>query len=305
LLRRTLLLLVPAALLLGACGDDEPTSSTSATADASALDEIDVTPGRDGAAPTLEFETPFAIETTAVRVLAEGDGEATAEGDLAIFDFLILNGADASEIGSSYDIDPAEVIVNGELLKGLHDALLDLPAGSQALVGLPAGEGPSADGGAETTTLLYIDLVDVRRPLSRAEGTSVERAAGLPSVELGADGEPTITLPATDPPVDLVAQLLIEGKGAAVETGQTVIVHYTGVQWDTGAVFDSSWPDSPASFPIGTGDVIPGWDKGLVGQPVGSQVLLIVPPADGYPEGNETIPAGATLVFVVDILEAH
>ena len=303
MLRRPLLLFVTCALLVHACGDDEPTSSTSTTADASALDEIAVTPGRDGAAPTLEFETPFELGTTAVRILAEGDGEAAAEGDLAIFDFLILSGTDASEIGSSYDIDPAEVIVDDELLEGLHDALLGLPAGSQALIGLPPGEGPSDD--SDATALLYIDVIDVRRPLSRAEGAPVDPAAGLPSVELGPDGAPTITVPDTEPPAELVAQLLIEGEGAAVEAGQTVIVHYTGVQWDTGEVFDSSWTGSPASFSIGTGDVIPGWDKGIVGQPVGSQVLLVVPPADGYPEGNDAIPAGATLVFVVDILEAH
>jgi len=93
-----------------------------------------------------------------------------------------------------------------------------------------------------------------------------------------------------------------------VETGQTITVHYTGVLWDTGEVFDSSWESgSAASFPIGTGGVIAGWDKGLVGRTVGSQLLLVIPPADGYADAGSgsTIPPGATLVFVVDILDAR
>jgi peptidylprolyl isomerase len=127
-------------------------------------------------------------------------------------------------------------------------------------------------------------------------------------VTLADDGAPTITVPDTDPPAELIAQPLIEGEGAVVETGQTITVHYTGVLWDTGEVFDSSWESgSPASFPIGTGGVIPGWDKGLVGRTIGSQVLLVIPAADGYGAtgSGESIPPNATLVFVVDILDAR
>ena len=76
--------------------------------------------------------------------------------------------------------------------------------------------------------------------------------------------------------------------------------------WADGTVFDSSWTrKSPATFAIGTGNVIPGWDKGLVGKKVGSRVLLLVPPADGYADKAQgKIPANAALVFVVDILDA-
>jgi peptidylprolyl isomerase len=71
-------------------------------------------------------------------------------------------------------------------------------------------------------------------------------------------------------------------------------------------VFDSSWESgSPATFEIGTGAVIPGWDEGLVDQTVGSQVLLVIPPAKGYPKGSPdgSIKPTDTLVFVVDILD--
>jgi peptidylprolyl isomerase len=136
----------------------------------------------------------------------------------------------------------------------------------------------------------------------------VEPVEGLPTVELAEDGAPTITVPDTEPPTELVAQPLIEGEGAEVEAGQRITVHYTGVLWDDGETFDSSWErGSPATFDIGTGAVIPGWDEGLVGQTVGSQVLLVVPPDKGYPEGSPdgSIEAGDTIVFVVDILDAR
>jgi peptidylprolyl isomerase len=86
-------------------------------------------------------------------------------------------------------------------------------------------------------------------------------------------------------------------------------VHYTGVIWGSGKQFDSSWDRrTPADFTIGTGNVIPGWDTGLVGQTVGSQVLLVVPPDQGYgSNGNSQagIAGTDTLVFVVDILDAY
>jgi peptidylprolyl isomerase len=124
-------------------------------------------------------------------------------------------------------------------------------------------------------------------------------------VKLAANGEPTITVPKTDAPTALKIADLKKGTGKTVKTGDTVTVHYTGVVWSTGAVFDSSWTrGQPASF--ATTGVIPGFGKALVGQKVGSQVIAVIPPADGYgssvPANQTAITATSTLVFVVDIL---
>ena len=94
--------------------------------------------------------------------------------------------------------------------------------------------------------------------------------------------------------------------------GDTVVVQYTGVNWRTGQVFDASWKHGtrqPFGFTIGASpsQVILGWDKGLVGQTVGSRVLLVIPPADGYGKTGSPqahIKGTDTLVFVVDILGA-
>lgn len=306
-MRRALsLLLFPLLLVLGlgGCGDDESSSP---------LDDVEVT-GDDGEQPTLEFEQPFSVEETTRSILSDGDGEAVTDGSTAIFHFLFVNGRDGSEFGSSYDLEPAEVVIDDQLMAGVQTVLDGLKAGSRVVAAIAPADGFGPQGGdpdngleADDTLLLVIDLIDVRTPLARAEGETVDPPEGLPTVELDEDGAPTISLPEDKTvPAETVAQVLIEGEGDVVESGQSITVHYSGVLWDTGETFDSSWDGSPATFPIGTGGVIPGWDKGLVGQTVGSQVLLVIPPGDAYAErGSGPVPPDAALVFVVDILDAR
>jgi peptidylprolyl isomerase len=133
--------------------------------------------------------------------------------------------------------------------------------------------------------------------------------AALPKVvgEPGA-GNPAVHIPAgVKPPSGLVADVLIQGHGKAVAKGQTLLMQYTGVDWNTGKNFDSSFSRKAAfTTAIGEGTVIAGWDQGLVGKHVGDRVLLVVPPSLGYgPQGGQSsagIGANDTLVFVVDIV---
>jgi peptidylprolyl isomerase len=316
--RRTLPALLVSLALLAACGSDaadtgRTSAASAACPSAKALDAVKVTEAK-GKAPALDFKKPFSVDKTACRVIHEGDGDVLAKGSTAIFNFVFVNGRDGKELSSSYGGDqPAEVVLDDKLLRGVRVGLEGVRAGSRVLVAItpddgfgPKGDDPQSGMKATDTLLFFADVTDARTPLARAKGTTVTPKEGLPTVTLAKDGAPTITVPKAAPPAELVAQPLIEGKGPKVASGQTITVHYTGVLWDTGEEFDSSWKSgSPASFPIGTGGVIAGWDKGLVGRTVGSQVLLVVPPADGYPNGSGSIPPGATLVFVVDILDAH
>ncbi len=104
----------------------------------------------------------------------------------------------------------------------------------------------------------------------------------------------------------LKVDTIVRGTGPAVTPGQTITVNYVGVLYGNGKQFDSSWDrGQPVQFPIGTGNVIEGWDRGLVGVPVGSRVQLDIPAAQAYgdrPSGGR--PAGP-LRFVVDILAAQ
>jgi peptidylprolyl isomerase len=157
--------------------------------------------------------------------------------------------------------------------------------------------------------LTAVDVVDVvaTQPLpARASGTPVAPSAALPTVTLDANGKPSLAVSRTTAPSSLVVQPLIQGSGPAVTSGQTLVVHYTGWLWD-GTQFDTTW-DGGVPYVvshIGQNQVIKGWDQGLVGQKVGSQVLLVVPPDLGYgSDAQGSIPANSTLVFVVDILAA-
>jgi peptidylprolyl isomerase len=193
---------------------------------------------------------------------------------------------------------------------------LGTSVGSRVLIAIAPKEGLAtnakkngAKGVKDTDTLLFVvDVKSTRTPLTRATGDAVTPAAGLPEVTLGKAGKPTVTMPDGNAPTDLVVQPLIKGTGSAVAAGQSITVHYTGMIWNSGKQFDSSWDrGAPAEFTIGTGNVIPGWDSGLVGQTIGSQVLLVIPPDQGYGSTGNTnagIKGTDTLVFVVDILDA-
>lgn len=126
--------------------------------------------------------------------------------------------------------------------------------------------------------------------------------------------KPTITIPAGPPPKQLVEQTLIAGRGPVVKAGDTVITNNVGEIWPTKAgsapkVFDSSFAEGgPDGFVIGTGEVIPGFDKTIVGKRLGTRLLLSIPPADGYgATGNSEagISGTDTLVFVVDLLSDY
>lgn len=133
-------------------------------------------------------------------------------------------------------------------------------------------------------------------------------ALTLPQISGDFGTKPSISFPGGAAPEGLVVRVLRPGSGAIVEPGQEIEVNYLGQIWD-GQVFDNSFDrGQPLTFPIGVGMVIGGWDDGLVGQAIGSRLLLSIPPEHGY--GPRGVPQAGikgmdTLVFVVDILDAR
>jgi peptidylprolyl isomerase len=108
-----------------------------------------------------------------------------------------------------------------------------------------------------------------------------------------------------EPPSDLVVEDIVVGEGPQAQQGNNVTVHYVGVSFDSGAEFDASWNrGQPFRFPLGGGQVIQGWDDGVVGMKVGGRRKLVIPPHLAYGDrgaGGEIKP-GETLVFVVDLI---
>jgi peptidylprolyl isomerase len=266
--------------------------------------------------PTVTFHKPFAVKKTTDEVVTPGTGATLAKSQTITFDYLLVDGRTGKELETSYGKTPSSLTIDkSKTLTQLVSSLTGQKVGSRLLVAIAPKDGVAkklkTSSVKKTDTLLFvIDVKTVRTPLARATGEPVAPVEGLPTVTLAADGKPTITVPAgAAAPTQLVSQTLIKGTGAAVAAGQTVTVHYTGVIWASGKQFDSSWDKGqPFDVVIGKGNVIAGWDEGLVGQTVGSQVLLVIPPDKGYgTTGQESagISGTDTLVFVVDILDAY
>lgn len=302
-----------AALVLAGCG----TASSGAPAiptPVTSLDAVTVT-GEDGAQPAVAFGRPFTAAKTDRRILVPGKGTEVTAGQRVSVNYVGVNGTDGKVFDTSWGKAPVTFLIDPKkVIKGFADGLVGVPVGSRVLLAIPPADGygiqgqPAAGIGPTDTLIFVIDVKSANQVLTRATGTPVPPKKGLPVVKLAKNGKPAITVPAGKPPAGLVVQPLIVGKGPKVVAKQTITVHYTGVVWPGGKQFDSSWDKgAPAQFPIGAGQVIAGWDEGLVGKTVGSQILLVVPPDKGYgalgsPQAG--IKGTDTLVFVVDILDA-
>jgi peptidylprolyl isomerase len=296
-------------------GCSTPSSSVDPTGGVTVTDLTTVlVSGAPKTKPSVSVPTPLSVTKTERTVVTSGTGAKAALGQRVTIEYVGVNGTDGKEFDTSYGQRPASFVLDPKNnLKGLVSGLIGTPAGSRIVLAIPPADAyglqgrPKAGIGPTDTLLLVVDLLAVKAVLARATGAAVAAKAGLPAVTLDARGAPKITLPGGGPPSTLVVQPLIVGTGPRVTRGQQITVHYTGVFWPGGKQFDSSWGRSPSSFEIGTGKVISGWDRGLVGQTVGSQILLVIPPDDGYgAEGRAElgIKGTDTLTFVVDILDA-
>lgn len=302
------------AVALSACSGSSPSSPAATRSAAStSLSEVKVS-GGPGAKPKLDFSPPFSVERTEKRVLVTGSGPKVSTGQRVTLDYVGVNGTDGKEFDTTFGRQQASFTLDATgVIKGFSTSLDGVPVGSRVLLAIPPADGYGIEGvpvagiGPTDTLLFVIDVADANDLLRRATGTAVPPKAGLPTVKLDKQGAPTISIPKRKPPSDLVVQPLIVGKGAKVAKGQTITVHYTGAIWRSGEVFDSSWRrKTPGKFPIGAGRVIAGWDEGLVGRTVGSQLLMVIPPDKGYGAAGNTqakITGTDTLVFVVDILD--
>lgn len=249
--------------------------------------------GEVGEPATATFTFPLEVTTPERTVLVEGDGEPIANGDLVNYAATIFDASTGEQL-TSIGYDPAILPVPVTVATGPDSYFGCAPTGSRIVMALPGAEGSPA-------VVWVLDALSTAP--AAADGEEQEPVDGLPTVELADDGAPTITLPDSDAPTELQLEVLKKGDGAEVISGDTVLVHYTGMKWSDGSIFDSSWEKgAPTQFP--TTGVVPGFQQALEGQTVGSQVVVVIPPALGYGEGeiNDADLKGETLVFVVDIL---
>lgn len=296
------LALLPA---LTACGSsskssDSATSSTLPDARTKALSGVTVA-GEGGSKPTVTFATAFVGDSEENLVVVPGTGAEVKAGQRVSVNYIAISGNDGKELDSTFGATPQGIILDkNSLLAPVYNALVGQKVGARVLVSANVTE-------TQGTWILFVfDILGTEDVPTSASGTPVTPPAGLPTVTVE-NGIPTITPPTGNPPTALISQVLIKGNGPVITAGQTVLMQYTGMIWASGKVFDSSWGGAPVDFPVGVGQVIPGFDEGLVGQTIGSRVLLVIPPDKGYgAEGNAQagIAPTDTLIFVVDLLMA-
>jgi peptidylprolyl isomerase len=279
-----------AALSLTACSGATPPGGG---ADGAAQAPVKVS-GAVGEPPALEYAAPFAVTDPGARTVWPGTGEPVREGEPVLLHLYAQDGRDRSVIQDTYSGAPAWMTMSEESLgANLHETLQGRREGARLLV---------LDEDAGVPVVLVVDVLP-----TKASGDPVQPVDGMPTVAEGPDGAPRVSVPPDQaPPGDLEVRPLVRGAGRQVRIGHVVTVRFTAVRWSDGKVFDSTWAPgtAPQTVTIGVGQLIEGWDQGLLEQTVGSRVLLVVPPHLGY-GGTSSDLAGETLVYVVDILEAH
>ena len=317
---RHLALTVALAVLAAGCGSSRLSSpapsATGGTGTTAAATGLPTVTGAFGKAPrvTLPGSEPSGYSAT---VVTAGRGAKIAKGDLLVAHYLGETWRDGKIFDQSYGRGkPVQFPIGvGKVIPGWDEKLVGQTIGSRVLLVLPPDKGYGKGGNAQagiqgTDTLVFVvDIVGAFGANSSADGAPVPPVAGLPTVTAKPGKKPVIVIPKGGAaPAKLVAQPLLKGTGAPVKKGQTLVAQYVGVVYGTGKQFDASWDrGEPAQFPIGVGQVIPGWDKALVGATIGSRMLLVIPPADGYGKAGNAqagIKGTDTLVFVVDILGA-
>jgi FKBP-type peptidyl-prolyl cis-trans isomerase len=276
--------------------------------------------GAFGKQPTVHIPAQSADSKLAVTTAIKGKGAVIPSSDdvLANLAIYLWSGKTHKLLESTFTQFPA-VVPASIGLKGLATAVHGQKAGSRVLAVLPPAFGYGTAGNSNLgvtkndTTVWVIDLIKPLSPTASATGAQVSAGGGaLPTVTAAAGTAPVIKVPKTAPPSGLITKTLIQGTGPAVAAGQTAVVQYVASIWRTGAVFNSTWPSSasaglPFSFTVGGNGVIPGFAKGIEGAKVGSRVMVVIPPADGYGSAGQSsagIKGTDTLVFVVDVLAA-
>lgn len=260
--------------------------------------------------PTVTFVNPISADSIQSRVVFEGEGNVFTGRNLIEFEFAGYNGGNGQLLQeTAFDgQNPAPGFFGPDSIPNFCSALVGAKEGSRVVAIFPPkdahdGRGVESLGVGPNDSFVFIfDLSRVY--LEKAAGSAVAPEAGMPAVVTTPEGIPGVTIPKTDAPAELRIAQLVKGSGDTVESGDNVTMHYSGFLWANGTKFDSSWDrGTPAQFQVVEGQLIEGFLSAVVGQPVGTRVVVVIPPSLGYgDQGSATIPANSTLVFVIDIL---
>lgn len=297
-MRKSLALILSAGLLLSlaACsGSPSAENCTPATPSGDSSSAVTAS-GELGADPAATFPTPLAPKKVERSVLIDGDtdGAPAVEGGAVLVTYTIYDGTS----GQGTQTAPTLIALPGQLPPEFTDAFLCSTPGSRLSIAVPA-ETASAMFQTPGAAVMVADVTDTYP--NKATGADQPAQSGFPSVVHAPDGRPGITIVSGDAPTDAKAALLKKGDGAVVAEGDTIVAQATAVSyaapkdvvnttWEDGTpqIWTMAEPPQPSQASWQPAGITPF----LVGETVGSEVLVVLPDASG----------GSATAYVVDIL---
>lgn len=304
LVRRILLATVATSLFLAGCGGSDSGGG--------GLDDVKVSSAKS---PKVTVTKGFKATKTSSKVLKAGGGDKLASGDAVKVNYVAVNGRTGKQFDSSFTSNkPLTLTLDKKtVLPGFVKGLQGKKIGSRVLVAISPKDGfgqaqKQLDIKKNDTMVFLFDVVS--KVPTEVTGTAKKLPSDVPKIVLDADKHPAKFAKSGKTAKKVTkesAHVVIQGNGAKIAEGQTLTAQYVGQVYPDGAVFDESWSSAARSFQVGGGQLIKCWDDQLVGQKLGSRVVLVCPGNKAYgptpPQGSK-IKKNATLIFAIDLLDA-
>lgn len=301
-------------LLLAGCGSAAKTPAASKTSSSpspsasaavapcavksgAASDAVTAT-GAYGKTPTVSVKGTLTAATVQRTVVIKGTGPLSATGDTVNAHLSLFNGS-----GKKLVDEDAQVPLGSTVRPVFLDALSCVNYGSRTVVTAPASsvyQGGQLPAGLKSSDTVIL-VTDVKSKFERPRPTVW--TTQLPTVTFDAKGVPSVKLIGA-PLKKWAIKILKPGTGAVVQSGQSVTLNYQGTVWETRKMFQQTFGSKAYT---GQSDAfIPGFSGAVIGQKVGTEFIVTMPPADGYgaTKSASNPLAGQTLVFVVQILSS-
>ena len=304
------LVLVPLLLVVASCGGGG--SAKDPTTAHSLAEKIRVS-GAFGSKPAITIATPLKVPETDSWTQTKGTGDPVGAQAKTILQLTLADARTGKTSVSTFDAGqkPLEVRLGDQLFPRLLQALSGQRAGTRLVVAATSedaygnGGAPQIGIKAGDPVVMVADILSTD-PTSLLDGPSgATRAAPATAPRLlGSAATPTgFDVTGLRKPKKLQVYTLREGTGPAIDGPHRVSVDYIGQVWGATQPFNDSYPKEPVTFTFGLSGVIPAWDKALAGAREGSRVMLVSPPSSAYgATAQPDIPAGSTLIFVLDVL---
>ncbi len=305
------LLTVPAVLMLSvatlsACGSnaaDKPAKDCPTFESGSASKSVKVTGKFGKTEPKAKFKQPMKVESDNLQrtILDEGEGKHTTDGAQVEAVITVFNGRDGKQALSE---EATLTAGDKNTFEAFRAGIECVPIGSRVVTAVSAKD-VYGDQGYETldikatdTLVIVTDVLGVKKPVKPAAWNT-----GAPKVTFKKSGEPVLTL-SGEAPKEVSVKVLKEGTGDEVAAGDTVTVNYQGRTWqDKGKIFQQTWAKDGQPAQLNTNQVVEGFKAGVVGQKVGTTVMISIPAKYGYGEeaSAENELGGKDLLFIVEI----